>query len=129
MRKVDSEYWDDYFATYNSKKYDDLVNRFYAADATFQNPKYSLKGREQIGEYFTQHHADVDEHLTQVTVIITEKVAALELDAEFSSDKDLPDYYVTPLVKGQKAKMGMGVFYHLDGDMIKHVRIYWMKPS
>lgn len=127
MRKVDREYWSDYFTTYNAKKYDDLVNRFYAADATFQNPKFNLKGRERIGEYFKEHHTDVDEHLTEITTIITEKVAALELDAEFSSDKDLPDYYVMPLSKGKKEKMGMGVFYHLDGDMINHVRIYWMK--
>jgi hypothetical protein len=91
-RKVDAQYWQDYFKTYNAKQYDDLVNNFYADHPTFHNPKYKLTGRQAIADFFKQHHIDVNETLTPITVIITPEVAALELDSVFSSSKDLPDF-------------------------------------
>lgn len=129
IRKVDSQYWQEYFQTYNAKRYDDLVNNFYAEQPTFQNPKFKLEGRRAIADFFTQHHIDVDEVLTPITVLITAEVAALELDAVFSSDKDLPGFYVMPLTRGVKIEMGMAAFYHLEGDRIIHARVYWMKPA
>jgi ketosteroid isomerase-like protein len=128
-REVNREYWQEYFDTYNRKRYDDLVNNFYLADATFQNPKYQMAGREAIARFFQEHHVDVDEELTPVTVIITPEVAALELDGVLSATKDLPDFYVMPMKQGVPVRMGMAAFYHLQGDRIAQVRIYWLKPA
>jgi hypothetical protein len=128
-REVNQEYWRQYFETYNRKRYDDLVNNFYLPDATFQNPKYLLTGRQVIARFFQEHHVDVDEKLTPITVIITPEVAGLELDGAFTSQKDLPDFYVMPLKKGVWIKLGMAAFYHLQGDYIAHARIYWLKPA
>lgn len=128
-REVNREYWDEYFQTYNQKRYDDLVNNFYVAEATFQNPKYRVEGRQAIAEFFKSHHVDLDEELTPLTVIITPEVAALELDGKFSSKKDLPDFYVMPLKQGVPIRMGMAAFYHLEGDHIAHARVYWLKPA
>jgi len=72
------------------------VNNFYAAEATFQNPKYQISGRQAIAEFFREHHVEVDENLTPLTVIITPEVAALELDGVLASKKDLPDFYAPP---------------------------------
>jgi len=113
----------------DTKHYDDLVNNFYLADATFQNPKYQITGREAIARFFQEHHLYVDEELTPVTVIITPEVAGLELDGVLSATKDLPDFYVTPMKQGVPVRMGMAAFYHLEGDRIAHVRIYWLKPA
>ena len=128
-RKVDREFWREYFKTYNAKRYDDLVNNFYAEQSTFENPQYKLEGPRAIADFFTQHHADVNETLTPITVIITPEVAALELDGVFSSDKDIPDYYVHPITRGVEVKLGMAAFYHLKGDRIAHARVYWLKPT
>jgi ketosteroid isomerase-like protein len=129
VRKVDREYWREYFETYNAKRYDDLVNNFYAEDPTFQNPKYKLEGRRDLAEFFKQHHVDVKETLTPITVVITPEVAALELDAVFSAEKDVPDFYVHPISRGVPVNMGMSAFYHLRDDRIVHARVYWMKPA
>jgi hypothetical protein len=129
VRKVDREYWNEYFKTYNAKRYDDLVNNFYTDHPTFHNPKYQLQGRQAIADFFKSQHTDVNETLTPITVIITPEVAALELDGVFSSDKDLPNFYVHPLSRGVEVKMGMAAFYHLEGDRIAHARVYWLKPA
>lgn len=129
VRKVDRQYWQEYFKTYNAKRYDDLVNNFYTEHPTFQNPKYKLNGRRAIADFFRQQHTDVNETLTPITVVITPEVAALELDGVFSSEKDLPGFYVHPITRGVEFKMGMAVFYHLEGNRIAHARVYWMKPA
>jgi len=128
-RKVDENYWNDYFQTYNAKRYDDLVNNFYTNGPTFQNPKYRLAGRSAIANFFKEQHLEVTEILTPITVIITPEVAALELDAVFSSTRDLPHFYVYPLKSGVEVRMGMAAFYHLEGDRIAHARVYWLKPA
>jgi len=128
-RGVNRKYWQEYFDTYNSKRYDDLVNNFYLADATFQNPKFQIAGREAIARFFQEHHVDVNEELTPVTVIITPEVAGLELDGVLTSEKDLPDFYVMPLKQGVPVRLGMAAFYHLEGDRIAHARVYWLKPT
>ena len=128
-RGVNRKYWQEYFDIYNSKRYDDLVNNFYLADATFQNPKYQIAGREAIARFFQENHVDVDENLTPLTVIITPEVAALELDGVLTATKDLPDFYVMPLRQGVPVRMGMAAFYHLEGDRIAHARIYWLRPT
>jgi len=129
MRKVDREYWQEYFETYNAKRYEDLVQNFYAEHPTFQNPKYKLAGRQSIADFFREHHIDVNETLTPITVVLTPEVAALELDAVFSASRDVPDFYVHPITRGVEVKMGMAAFYHLEGDRIAHVRVYWLKPA
>lgn len=128
-RKVDKDYWNDYFQTYNAKRYAELVNNFYTENPSFQNPKYRLAGRQAMIDFFTEQHFDVTEVLTPTTVIITPEVAALELDAVFSSTRDLPNFYVFPLKSGMEVKMGMSVFYHLEGDRITRARVYWLKPA
>lgn len=126
---VNREYWNEYFKTYNHKQYDELVNNFYTENATFQNPKYRLRGRREIADFFKEQHKEVTEELTPITVTITPELAALELDAVFSSAKELPDFYVMPLPRGVKIKMQMAAFYHLVGDRIAHARVYWMRPT
>ena len=66
-RKVDQNYWNEYFQTYNAKKYDDLVNNFYTENPTFQNPKYQLAGRRAIADFF-----HVDFATMAVAVSVTE---------------------------------------------------------
>lgn len=128
MREVNEEYWNEYFDMFNSREYIDLVDKYYAQDATFQTPLHSLKGREQIADHFTEKHADVKEHMIPVTSVLTQDVAAFEVKSELSSKKDLPDFHLMPLAEGQGVELNAGAFFHLDGDMIKQVRIYWMKP-
>ena len=126
-RTVDTQFWQDYFNAYNSKQYDKLMNEFYAEDAIFQNPKQKFVGREAILKHFQDAHTSVDEKLEEVTRIISPEVTAIELNGYFVAQRDMPDYYVRPLKKGEKQEMGMGVFYHLKGDKIARVMVYWMQ--
>ena len=111
-RKVDTQYWQEYFQTYNAKRYHDLVNNFYTEHPIFQNPNHKLVGRSAIADFFTQQHTYVDTIITPITVILTAEVAAFELDAVLSSDRDLPDFHVMPLAKGVKIRLGMAAHFN-----------------
>lgn len=126
-RQVDEKFWEEYFSLYNSRQYEKLVNEFYAEDATFQNPKQRFVGRENILKHFSDAHTSVNEELKDTTRIITPDVTAIEIAGSFVADKDMPDYYVRPLKKGEKVEMGMGVFYHFKDGMIARVMVYWMQ--
>jgi hypothetical protein len=128
-RQVDREFWRQYFETYNAKRFNDLVNNFYSEHPIFQNPKHKLVGRSAIADFFTQQHTYVDASITPLTVILTPEVAAFEMDAVLSSDRDLPGFHVMPLTKGVKIRLGMAAFYHLEGDRIARASLYWMKPE
>ena len=126
MRTVDQNYWLEYYKVYNSKRYDDLVNIFFAEDAVFQNPKFTCHGRNEIASFFTEHHTLVSEELVPRTLVLTPEVCAIEIDGIFIADIDVPDFYIVPLKKGKAEPWAMSAFYHMKGDRITRARVFWM---
>ena len=124
-RDVDEEYWKDYFDTHKNRRFDDLVNRFYAENAEFENPKVAAVGREQILEFLKHSNRDVHIRLVPRAIIVNPGVTATELDCIMHPQKDLPEFLLGPVKKGDEAKMRMAAIYHMTQDLIVRARIYW----
>ena len=125
MRQVDEAYWQDYFDTHNSRRFGDLVDNFYTADATFENPKIQAKGRKQLVAFLEQSNEFVRIKLIPHVIISNPGVTAIELDCVMHAEKDLPDFLLGPMKKGGEAKMRQAAVYHLVRDRISQARIYW----
>ena len=125
VREIDENYWKDYFDTHNDRRFDDLVNRFYAEDASFENPKVQVVGREQILSFLKQSNQNVQIQLVPQAIIITSGVTAVELDCVMHPQKDLPDFLLGPVKKGDQATMRQAAVYHLTQDLISRARVYW----
>jgi SnoaL-like domain len=125
MRQIDENYWKDYFGTHNDRRFDDLVNDFYTEDATFENPKIQLRGREQLIRFLKQSNQDVRIELIPRAIITNTGVAVVELDCVMHAENDLPEFLLGPMRKGGEAKMRMVGVYRLIQDRISGASIYW----
>jgi hypothetical protein len=124
-RQIDENYWKDYFDTHNDRRFDDLVNDFYTEDATFENPKIQTMGREQLIRFLKHSNQDVWIQLIPRAIITNTGVTVVELDCVMHAEKDLPDFLLGPIRKGDEAKMRMVAVYHLIQDRISGASIYW----
>jgi len=124
-RTVDEAYWQDYFRTHNERRFGDLVRDFYAEDAVFQNPKVMVRGHAQLLDFFEQANRDVHIDLVPRAILIDPGLSAVELNCVMHAAKDLPDFLLGAMEKGDEASMGMASIYHLRGDRIIRARIYW----
>ena len=125
IRQVDDVYWKSYFDTHNDRRFDDLVNNFYTDDAVFENPKIQVVGRKQIVDVLKRSNKDVHIALIPRVLIINAGVTATELDCVMHPQRDLPDFLLGPMKKGEEAKMRIAAVYHLTQDRIARARIYW----
>jgi SnoaL-like domain len=125
VRKVDESYWKDYFTTHNEERFDDLVNRFFTEDLAFDNPKTQANGREELILFLQRSSEHVHIDLIPRTIVINTGVTAVELDCVMHARKDMPDFLLGPLKKGDKASMRMASVYHLTGDRISRSSVYW----
>jgi hypothetical protein len=125
LRKIDEKYWNDYYRTHNERRFDDLVNGFFAEDASFENPKMQAKGQQQTIGFLKQSSEFVRINLMPRSIVINPGVTAIELDCVMRAEKDLPDFLLGPMKKGSKASMRMAAFYHLVGDLISQANVYW----
>jgi len=124
-KKVDKRFWNSYFKAYNSRDYERVVNEFYTKDVVFENPKQKFVGGAKVLKHFENAHKGVTENLKPLCHLITPKITAVQLAGTITAEKDMPKYYVAPLKKGKPLKIGMAAFYHMRGDKIKHIYVYW----
>jgi hypothetical protein len=122
---VDEKYWNDYFETHNEGRFEDLVNDFYSEDATFENPKAQARGRKELIAFLKQANQDVKIELIPQTIVMKPGVTAVEMDCVVHAEKDLPNFLLGPMNKGDTATIGMAAFYHLTDAKITRARIYW----
>ncbi len=125
IRQVDENYWNQYYATHNDRRFDDLVNDFFTPDAIFENPKTQVTGREQLIRFFKQSNQNVKIDLIPRNVIVSAGISAVELDCVMHAEMDIPDFLLGPLTKGSVVTMRMAGVYHLSQDHIAQARIYW----
>ena len=125
MRQINEAYWHDYYNTHNNRHFDDLVARFFAEDAVFENPKVRAVGHPQILDFFTHSNQDVHIKLVPHAIIINPGVTATELDCVMQAQRDLPEFLITPLKKGGEVTVRMAAVYHLSEDLISRAGIYW----
>ena len=126
MRQIDEKYWHDYFKTHNDRRFEDFVNDFYTEDATFENPKIQVRGRKELIDFLKHANQDVKIKLIPQTIVMKPGISAVELDCVIHAEKDLPNFLLGPMNKGDKASIGMAAFYYLEKDRIARARIYWM---
>jgi hypothetical protein len=98
---------------------------FFTEDATFENPKVQARGREQIIGFLKQSSQFVRIDLIPRSIVINPSVTAVGLDCVMQAEKDLPDFLLGPMKKGDKASMRMAAVYHLVGDLISQASVYW----
>ena len=125
VRKVDESYWNDYFRTHNDGRFDDLVKGFYTEDLTFDNPKTQVNGQEELIRFLEKSSENVHIDLVPRTIVTNAGVTAVELDCVMHARKDLPDFLLGPLKRGDTAKMRMVAVYHLTDDRISRASVYW----
>jgi hypothetical protein len=125
VRKVDESYWNDYFRTHNEERFDDLVNRFYTEDLAFDNPKTQANGRKELILFLQRSSENVHIDLIPRAIVINAGVTAVELDCVMHARKDMPDFLLGALKKGDTASMRMASVYHLTEDRISRASVYW----
>jgi hypothetical protein len=72
MRRIDENYWKDYFETHNDRRFHDLVNDFYTEDVVFENPKIQVIGRDQVVGFLVKSNQDVWIELIPVRLFQTQ---------------------------------------------------------
>lgn len=122
---VSEKYWKDYFNTHSDRRFEDLVNDFYSADTTFENPKAKVRGRKELIGLLKQANQDVKIELIPQTIVMNPGVTAVEMDCVIHAEKDLPNFLLGPMHNGGTANIGMAAFYHLKEDGITRARVYW----
>ena len=124
-REINEDYWNDYYDTHNNRRFEDLVTRFFAQDAIFENPKVQVAGWEQILGFFKHSNEHVNIKLVPNTIVINPGVSATELDCILHPQEDLPDFLMGPVKKGDQVIIRMAAVYHTTKDLISQARIYW----
>ena len=127
MSAVGRDYWDRYFEAFNNREFSEVAERYYTPDAVFQTPLHIARGREEIAGHFIEKHAHVDERMTIEIAVLTPEASALEVKSRLTARKDLPEFHVFPLNGGEEVILEAGAFFRMEGDRIKHARIYWMR--
>ena len=122
---IEEQYWNNYYKTHNERRFDALVNNFYADDAVFENPKVQAFGRKQILAFFENSNRDVHIELIPRAILIDNGVTATELDCVIAAQMDLPDFLLGPMKKGGTTTIRMAAVYHLKQDLISRASIYW----
>ena len=79
MRVVNESYWKDYYDTHNDRRFEDLVNKFYASDAVFENPKVHVVGREKITDFLKMSNQDVHIELIPRAIVMNASVTAISI--------------------------------------------------
>ncbi len=125
VREIDESYWKDYYHTHNERLFEDLVNLYYAEQALFENPKVQAAGRERILAFFISSNQDVHIELVPHVIISESGVTATELDCIIHPQKDMPDFLLGPVKKGDEVIIRMAAIYHMNAGLISQARIYW----
>jgi hypothetical protein len=114
----------EYLDIYNAKK--DLgafFDRYYHADATFDHPlKGVFHGRDEIVGFWSEGHAGIHEIIKDRSLVIQDDMVAADLIIEWHCTEDTE--YLGPKKKGQVYNADCAAFYKLDGDKVRHVRLY-----
>jgi SnoaL-like domain len=122
---VDEAYWQDYFRTHNEGRFRMFVPGFYAENATFEDPVIIRRGHTEILNMLETLARDAQIRLQPKTIIVKPGWSAVELDSHVHALKDIPNFLMGSLKKGEEATMPMAAVYHMAGDLIARARIYW----
>ena len=125
MAEVNEQYWHRYYQTHNEARFVDLVDEFFHVDGALENPNYEVRGRDALLDYFqgASEHAQLT--LVPHAILVKPGVSATEDDFIVEPRIDLPDFVTGPLKAGERTKIRMAGFYHMDDDRITLARIYW----
>ncbi len=117
---------EEYFKDYNTGDFRMALNKHYTDDAVFENTRVKIVGKENIIDWFTRSHAlGYTETVVPVNILVSEDSVALELDQEFTAYEDVPNHYVSALMKGETIKTsGLSAFYKMRDGKISSIRVY-----
>ncbi len=117
---------EEYLKDYSTGDFRMALDKHYTADAVFENTRVRIEGKDKIIDWFTRSHAlGYTESVVPANILIGEGAVAVELDQEFTAYEDVPNHYVSALMKGETIKTsGLAGFYKMKDGKISSVRVY-----
>ncbi len=116
---------EEYLKDYSTGDFRMALDKHYTADAVFENTRVRIAGKENIIDWFTRSHAlGYTESCVPVNILIGEDSVAVELAQEFTAYEDVPNHYVSVLIKGETIKTsGLAGFYKMKDGKIQSIRV------
>ena len=117
---------EQYLKDYSTGDFRMALDKHYAADAVFENTRVRIVGKENIIDWFTRSHAlGYTESCVPVNIMIGEDSVAVELEQEFTAYENVPNHYVSALMKGETIRTsGLAAFYKMKDGKIRSVVVY-----
>jgi ketosteroid isomerase-like protein len=117
---------EEYFKDYNTGDFRMALDKHYTDDAVFENTRVRIVGKDKIIDWFTRSHAlGYRETVVPVNILIGEDSVAVELDQKFTAYEDVPNHYVSALMKGDTIRTsGLAAFYKMKDGKISSIRVY-----
>ena len=129
MANIDEKYWREYYRIHNEARFVELVQRFYAPDATFANPREQFRGHEALVEYFRRAAEFVKLTLTPIEIWLKPGATATELEFTAQARQDVPDFVTGRLRAGQTVRIRMAATYRMKDALILHASVFWGRQT
>ncbi|MBT4512492.1 MAG: SnoaL-like domain-containing protein [Chloroflexi bacterium] len=125
-KSVAEEAMNAYFELYSSGDYEKTVDTYYTDDIVFEFPGGKYVGKEAVLNYFVKLHDGLKEIMKPRSLLIGSDRIAAELEITFEAEKDAPHFLGKDktLKAGQSFTAINSVFYDIQDEKIRHVKIY-----
>jgi len=102
----------------------DLFAAYYADDVILELGSVPpIHGKDGIIGHYRKMFQEIREDLKINRFIADEDGIAADITAQFTAIKDMPDFTVTPLKKGETASLNTFVHYTLRNGLISHIQV------
>ncbi|MEU9267131.1 nuclear transport factor 2 family protein [Streptomyces sp. NPDC048251] len=110
----------DYTAAFSNGLIDRFTE-FYNDDIELVLPSVTLRGKEEIADFYTKMFATVNETLTPHRIIADDRGLAVELTSRFTAVADAPDLVIGPLAEGESYEGHFFIHYTLRDGRISRI--------
>ncbi|KAG4411235.1 hypothetical protein IFR04_015627 [Cadophora malorum] len=116
-----------YIQAYNiPNNYDELFANFYTEDVRLEDGNVDIKGADSLRKALGVAQAGLKEELRIIHYAQKGDIILAELDSALVADHDIPDFFITPLKKGQTTVVRFFASYTICHGKIAHFRLgYW----
>jgi len=118
----------DYVRQYNSGDHAALVRRFYTDDIVFESGalKRICRGKDEVIEFLVGTQSGVRDILRPQVVLQDENHILTEADMDLYALRDMPEYPLGALRKGERLTIKLFVSYYLrDGKIYRVKTALW----
>ncbi|KAF2179968.1 hypothetical protein K469DRAFT_593858 [Zopfia rhizophila CBS 207.26] len=116
-----------YIKAYNiPNNHDELFKNFYTEDVRLQDGNVDVKGADSLRQALKAAQTGLKEELRIIHYAQKGDIILAELDSALVADRDIPDFFITPLKKSQTTLVRFFASYTIRDGKIAHFRLgYW----